>query len=525
MKIKSLRTLLLAVCMAVFAFCLCFTGFGKISANASNATDDTTDYTGYYKIRNAGNLAWFACLVVGDTSQSGITQAEPNAKAVLTADIDITVLASLEKSWVGIGTEAIPFTGIFDGNGYTIKGLTTDTSLANSAVKTIPVDVTEQGLFGVIGEGGVVRNVVLEGTAELSDAIQYGGICSENNGAIENVLSKVIVTGGDNADVICHTNNGTITNAFAKSASSVLGVTVVDDVKLASGSVAYALGSAFGQAIGTDLQPVHYNDNNRVYYGYTCDETQSEKIYTNINAVGDEKPSHSIEADDDRAATCTTPAYCSACKKEYGAVNPENHAWEDGEVTTDPTCSAVGVKTYICTHNSAHTKTEDVAIIENAHAWNEGEVTTNPTCMEKGIKTYTCTHNSEHTYTEDVAIDENAHAWNDGEVTTDPTCSAVGTKKFTCTHNNAHTKTEDVAIDPENHSFGEWTVTKEATETETGSRQKTCICGHSLTEDIPMLEKDGLTGGAIVGIVVGSVAVVGIGGFALYWFVIKKKKR
>ena len=33
----------------------------------------------------------------------------------------------------------------------------------------------------------------------------------------------------------------------------------------------------------------------------------------------------------------------------------------------------------------------------------------------------------------------------------------------------------------------------------------------------------GLSGGAIAGIVIGSVLVVGIGGFALVWFVIKKK--
>ena len=36
-------------------------------------------------------------------------------------------------------------------------------------------------------------------------------------------------------------------------------------------------------------------------------------------------------------------------------------------------------------------------------------------------------------------------------------------------------------------------------------------------------DDDGLGAGAIVGIVIGSVAVVGVGGFALFWFVIKKK--
>ena len=43
------------------------------------------------------------------------------------------------------------------------------------------------------------------------------------------------------------------------------------------------------------------------------------------------------------------------------------------------------------------------------------------------------------------------------------------------------------------------------------------------TPDNPNEDKAGLGAGAIVGIVIGSVAVVGIGGFALFWFVIKKK--
>ena len=42
--------------------------------------------------------------------------------------------------------------------------------------------------------------------------------------------------------------------------------------------------------------------------------------------------------------------------------------------------------------------------------------------------------------------------------------------------------------------------------------------------DEPTDYNDGLGTGAIVGIIIGIVAVLGIGGFAIYWFVIKKKR-
>ena len=41
-------------------------------------------------------------------------------------------------------------------------------------------------------------------------------------------------------------------------------------------------------------------------------------------------------------------------------------------------------------------------------------------------------------------------------------------------------------------------------------------------EDAPAA-KDRLSGGAIAGIVIGSVAVAGIGGFAVLWFAVRKK--
>ena len=43
------------------------------------------------------------------------------------------------------------------------------------------------------------------------------------------------------------------------------------------------------------------------------------------------------------------------------------------------------------------------------------------------------------------------------------------------------------------------------------------------TDTTPTTEKQGLSGGQVAGIVIGSVAVAGIGGFAIFWFAVKKK--
>ncbi|MBE6936625.1 MAG: hypothetical protein E7458_09075 [Ruminococcaceae bacterium] len=112
-------------------------------------------------------------------------------------------------------------------------------------------------------------------------------------------------------------------------------------------------------------------------------------------------------------ATCSAPAVCEECGELYGVVAPDAHVWDNGKITTDPTCKDKGVKTFTCTLDSTHTKTEDVAVDPNAHVWDDGEITTDPTCKDKGVKTFTCTLDSTHTKTEDVAVDPDAHDWSD----------------------------------------------------------------------------------------------------------------
>lgn len=63
------------------------------------------------------------------------------------------------------------------------------------------------------------------------------------------------------------------------------------------------------------------------------------------------------------------------------------HVWDEGAVTTEPTHTQFGVKTYTC--ECGETKTEEIAKTPE-HNWNDGEITTPPTKKEAGEKTYTC---------------------------------------------------------------------------------------------------------------------------------------
>ena len=70
---------------------------------------------------------------------------------------------------------------------------------------------------------------------------------------------------------------------------------------------------------------------------------------------------------------------------QYGAA--VKHTWNEGAVTTDPTCTDTGVKTYTCTvADCGATYTE----AENSTGHSYKSVVTSPTCTEDGYTTYTC---------------------------------------------------------------------------------------------------------------------------------------
>lgn len=153
-----------------------------------------------------------------------------------------------------------------------------------------------------------------------------------------------------------------------------------------------------------------------------------------------------------------------------------NHEYDDGEVTTQPTCTETGVKTYTC-EKCGETYTETVAALGHDYV---GTVTKEATCTEDGEMTYTCSRCGD-SYTE-VIPSEEGHEWDDGVVTTEPTCTEPGVKTYTCSKCGA-TKTEEIPALGHDYTSA---VTKPATCTEPGVKTYTCSeCGHSYTEEIP----------------------------------------
>ena len=95
------------------------------------------DADGYYLIDDAADLEAF---------RSGVNDATLDTQdARLTNTID---LSSIEN-WEPIGSGSTQYTGTFDGCGYSITGVT--------------IDSTEQnvGLFGYIGTAGTVKNLTV----------------------------------------------------------------------------------------------------------------------------------------------------------------------------------------------------------------------------------------------------------------------------------------------------------------------------------------------------------------------------
>ena len=166
---------------------------------------------GVYQISNAGQLYWFAGLVNG---------GEYGANAELTANITINENVLNENGELNSGTfrEWTPigeygengekaYTGTFDGDGHTIRGLYYDGS------------GDYVGLFGYVGSNGRVQNVnVADSYISNNEAAgDTGGVCGCNRGTITNCSFSGSVTCKDTFNYVggvCGWNAGTTENSY-----------------------------------------------------------------------------------------------------------------------------------------------------------------------------------------------------------------------------------------------------------------------------------------------------------------------
>ena len=231
----------------------------------------------------------------------------------------------------------------------------------------------------------------------------------------------------------------------------------------------------------------------------------------------------------EKKATCTEEGYsgdlyCKDCNKllKKGETIPKtDHKWDKGKVTTKPTCTEPGVKTYTCTRCKT-TRTETIAKTGHDPIAVPGKEPTctetgltegkeckicgatlveqketpaldhdyqlkdhkDATCTEAGYDYYECSRDASHYYT--VTIDKTEH-----------TAVVVPAKAATCTETGltegkeckicGATLVEQKEIPALDHDWDDWKVTKEATCTEPGVKTRTCKrdASHTETEPIP----------------------------------------
>lgn len=133
--------------------------------------------------------------VAADVVNSGDT----DLNITLDNDIDLTGI-----EWTPIGTESRPYTGTFDGNNKTIRGLEINQSGTDNV-----------GLIGYLGSEGKVQNVVLANIS-VSGANYVGGIAGQTDGTVENCSVNGTVTGQNQTGGIVGRNFSTIYGCSAE---------------------------------------------------------------------------------------------------------------------------------------------------------------------------------------------------------------------------------------------------------------------------------------------------------------------
>lgn len=253
-------------------------------------------------------------------------------------------------------------------------------------------------------------------------------------------------------------------------------------------------------------------------------------------------------------ATCQTPGrkgykHCSICNKDYDAsntvitdfvipVNPDGHELGDLVAEVPATCKDTGVKAHrdcnLCGKHCDPITRKEIADLTipttNNHTYGDLIPEVPATTEDFGVK--------EH---KDCKVC-GKHFDKDGGEITELKIAKIGTHNVVINgESNFYKEGESVTVTAEDKEGKEFVGWKDAsgnivsTQKEytfvvkdemvlTAVYQDKAPGGGTIDGEIaPAPDKNGLSGGQIAGIVIGSIAGVGIVGFAIFWFVVKKK--
>ena len=275
---------------------------------------------------------------------------------------------------------------------------------------------------------------------------------------------------------------GTVTsvghNAFT-------GCTALKDVRCYGAAPAVEPGNSEAHSFEPAIVTIHYNPD--PVYGWTLDADGKWQGYT-VSSKGACLHTGYGTTENTVPATCgeagRVDTICSNCgevvsTKEIPATGA--HTWDNGTVTTEPTETTPGVRTYTCAV-CGQTKNETIPAT-GAHDY---QFTRNvaPTCTADGYDLYTCSGcGATEKRNSKPAL---GHKWDSGTVTTEPTETTPGVRTYTCTV-CGETRTETIpATGAHTHVWDNGTVTIAPTETTPGVRTYTCtVCGQTKNEIIP----------------------------------------
>ena len=160
------------------------------------------------------------------------------------------------------------------------------------------------------------------------------------------------------------------------------------------------------------------------------------------------------------------------------------------ENTVPATCGKAGRVDTICSNCGEVVSTRELPPT-GAHVWGNGVVTTAPTETTPGVRTFTCTVCGD--IREETIPATGAHDYRFTK-TVAPTCTDGGYDLYTCSDCGATERRN--LTDAAGHKWDGGTVTTAPTETTPGVRTYTCtVCGQTRTEAIPATGVSTCTGG------------------------------